>query len=125
MRRGSTTSTPVGATTIRRRRARSERRIVYSVTALASVGAPSGGTGRSCTPSGGSSALRTGDSSVDLCHLLRQSRPRITLTATTVGGRAHAHPLVVVVHDPDQRLGHRLLVVGRHQQARLAVVDDR
>src|SRR4051812_21995469 len=112
IRRGRTTSTPSGATTMRSLRARSDRLIVYSVTA-------SEGRRRS-----GGSAL-VGYLVIDARNALGERRPRVALAAARIGALAHTSPLGIVGDHPHQSVGHRVLVVGRHQEAGLTVVDDR
>src|SRR4051794_20124362 len=62
---------------------------------------------------------------VALRDALHERRPRVARARRLVGGLAAPAPLLVGSHDLDERLDHRVLVVGRHEPAGLAVVDDR
>src|SRR3954449_1119171 len=110
MRRGTTTSTPLGSTTIRARRARSERLIVYSNSAIGPMSLGRRAVGNGLV--------------IHACDLLDQRGPRVAPARHVVRGLTPAPSLGLVVHGLHERVRHRLLVVRRHKPARLALVHD-
>src|SRR5437868_803912 len=101
IRRGTTTSTPSAETLMRARRARSERRIGYSIKAA--------------------NTLRPGaDLLVDARQPLHERRPLVLRARLAVGRLTAAAALVRVVHDLLERAPQSVRVVRRHEPSRRA-----